>query len=334
MSLGDGKLHPRAGHEGIQVITDDMGVNQDARVIPRAISVVGDWLLIHIQDTSLGIRLYHWPSAELRMVSSFSCCITLFVHIGTHQQTWSSTEATVYKSVYLADGYVLLSATQTGTPNTAILEVHSFVGIQEGRKIKAEFSAIFKFPPLSPGRRQLYYIERNTPSPMSPRPSYPSGTLVEILLTHSCRLFTPLTTFISEKVIGHSAGSGPLEFPWEIWGPRRTRIHNDTWIHPIAVSGMRVIMRDRIWDFNEYDISTNIYGPAVPPGRSLRNSRQTSGTIHREPTRFPQTVSQASTAETFLPYRETLLPWPKGNADFTFFIEDDDGPKVSTELLY
>ena len=163
--------------------------------------------------------------------------------------------------------------------------------------------------------------------------------LVQLLLDDD--LFTiALSTFDTEhwrRRGAHAVGGRyPIRVPWEVWGPRSLHPSESEWTEEIvAVSGLRIIYRSFILDFNPLDATRNIYGSkdATLHGEqpSQQQSAVQSGIVGQVASTYRFRSTSYSRPEGPI-YRQTSLTREQLSPDEhdmgIYFIEDMDGPKV------
>ena len=149
------------------------------------------------------------------------------------------------------------------------------------------------------------------------------------LRTSNASMYVPVATLLTTAVLCHPLSAPPLIVTWDAWGPLGTRAMVE-FRRPFAVAGLHVFYHDGIKDFNQYDITANVYGPVVPHGRALRSGHNHSGAVHTKEADLSSRSALRAMAGTRLPYREMSLSIPGASAGSLCILEEEDGPKVST----
>jgi len=158
---------------------------------------------------------------------------------------------------------------------------------------------------------------------------YPSVGLVCLYINIGLKsyiLFTPIPMLLS-LVRRYQRAAVHRTFPWAIWGESRTRIlenvdrSHESLTEP-SMHGFCAVLKDRILDFNPYDLSGQEF--FVPRSREHvdRQSR-----IIRHPTVIPEGIFRRPVT-TSLHYCETrFFRSPKPHV-YQWVFQDEDGPKL------
>ena len=129
----------------------------------------------------------------------------------------------------------------------------------------------------------------------------------------------------------------PRMVPWEEWGPTSLHPagHSSRNREPIGVSGLRVIHKNTILDFNAYDAATDVYAPPAGDVFSVIRRGPADWTM-RGPTPFKVDVDLPTSQDSALRtrghwYRQTLhvfdgCDWMQGNV--IHITEENDDVKV------
>ena len=156
--------------------------------------------------------------------------------------------------------------------------------------------------------------------------------------------YIPTSSLIPESIrsVGRHSATRVDPVPWEAWGPTSLHPTSEECEHLrfVATAGLHIIYEQTILDFNQYDAAHNIYGPdesaqgvsmsVVRKGPALVAATPTWHDAAREISRGPwERVRIHADGPS---YRQTMCSFEyiAGEVGRWYFIEEEDGPKVSS----
>ena len=325
-SLQDQRPHPRARQSFIDLAS--YGFRAATYVRRVKIQVSGDYLALTVQK-SLSVEavlVWHWPSGAILAVRCFSSLDTPTRDESQKQALHSSLKTTYYAAFCTSDGYLLVNRQYGYGSNRFGIDVYALHMDEEIPSLLAAFDLpklvwdSDKLPPLNTSFASGYgkHAQMAGGIAAGALTTTPAQVLVQLRLDPRYVLFTPLSTFLSASVLADRRRLTPLRHPWQLWGPKRSRMLNEA-MEADVVCGYKVIYSKHIFDF-------------CP----VRNGDDDDdGSVVTAPTTIKSRMF-TELVETNLPYRKVNVPdvAPLKDNQQQMFFEDVDGPKVGVGHLY
>ncbi|EKM55154.1 uncharacterized protein PHACADRAFT_195181 [Phanerochaete carnosa HHB-10118-sp] len=316
LSLKTGRRHHRAQRRAIdETHLGYAAVENCVMDVFARMSISGDWLIFEVGHTcdELNIYLCHWPTGEIRA-------------------RWTSDREVWYQHAYLTTSHLFIS--HVVLPRQPHIDVYALSAFPAPTRTDTPV-ARFALPELDADAKadsvRYFTFSARPDHSLCESPHAPETALLCLTVRHSggAMLFVPLSTFTSVQ----PSVDVPEVHPWVSWGPQRTRVCEGADL--LALSGMRAVLSDRIFDFNPWDAATNAYMPVRLDSNAeseCNTSREARGRVlHCGPSIASKDAGLCGEVVTGLAYREVLVKFDEEvdlQDGWVHIQHDEDGPKL------